>query len=432
MPDDLDDVPPPTDADLFGATPLDDDPNDALMTTTATAAKAAAAAEKSNAIAVNAAMREAARSELADQIVRHDRGWFDEPPPPLRFLFRLTPASDGSANLGDEIAWMPRGMVCLLTAPGGTGKSTLLAALALSVAVGRDLIRGLRPEGLERGQRVLFVLGEESRPKVRRMFYSASRVLGLTPAEKDRAARHLYTFAGAGQIVRLYDEIELREQSSGGSINRITTDPTDFAEVLKATLDEPADDGEPPWALVVLDPASRFSGAQNENDNAAATRFVQALEVLRGTRDEPTVLVAHHTGKGQVGNNASSARGASALVDGARWLCTLERHAIDNADAAAPNVVKALVVKSNDTPIWPTLPMLWLRVKPGPEGYGVTLTRETAGEATAREEYEAQRKASAQSAAAEAKAEAKVAAAKAEKRAEATRGATPNIEPGDR
>ena len=394
--------------------------------------------EPLNPIAATAEARAAARRELAAQIVKHDRGWFDEPPPPLRFLFRLTPASDGSANLGDEIAWMPRGMVCLLTAPGGTGKSTLLAALALSVAVGRDLIHGLRPEGLGRGQRVLFVLGEEDRRKVRRMFYSASRVFGLTPAEKDRAARHLYTFAGAGQIVRLYDEIELREQSSGGLINRITTDPTDFAEVLKATLDEPPDEGVPPWALVVLDPASRFSGAQNENDNAAATRFVQALEVLRGTRDEPTVLVAHHTGKGQAGNNASSARGASALVDGARWLCTLERHDIHNADANAPNVVKALVVKSNDTPIWPALPMLWLRVKPGPEGHGVTLTRETAGEAAAREEYEAERKASAQreeaAARAAARAMAKVAEEKAKaaaRLAEATSGATPNIEPGD-
>ena len=391
-----DDIPLPTDADAPGgfapAPELTDDDDDELLdrlpkVTPSTAAKAAAAAEVP-------AGDEEERQRLEGLFVRYERDWFDKPPPPPRFLLRLTPAQDGSALGGDDIPWMPRGAVCLLTAPGGTGKSTLLAAVALSVAVGRDLITGLRPEELAKGQRVLFVLGEEDKAKVRRMFYTAGKVLGLKDAEKDRAARHLFTLAGSGEILRLYDEVERRDTYTGSSINRLTTEPTLFAEVLRERLTK-REDREPPWALVVMDPGSRFSGARDENDNAAATRFIQALEVLRSVPDEPTILLAHHTGKGQSAAGQDSARGASALVDGARWHATLQREQFKNADEKAPHAIRVEVSKSNDTPTAPRMPTLWLRMKPAPDGHGVTVTRETATEAKERLEYALQREAAA-------------------------------------
>jgi RecA-family ATPase len=92
------------------------------------------------------------------------------------------------------------------------------------------------------------------------------------------------------------------------------------------------------FRLVVIDPLSRFAGPEAEIDNAAATRFIQALEATV-TASGATVLNAHHTNKlsrvrgGRV--EAPSGRGSSALVDGARWQCSLavERLKFDDAEA---------------------------------------------------------------------------------------------------
>jgi RecA-family ATPase len=108
-----------------------------------------------------------------------------------------------------------------------------------------------------------------------------------------------------------------------------------------------------PWSLIVLDPLSRFAGPDAEIDNAAATRFVQALESLASVTGA-TVLVAHHTNKlARRGGvlEASAGRGSSALVDGVRWVAALgvERLDLDDPDERARlgEVVTWSLVKSN-------------------------------------------------------------------------------------
>jgi len=77
----------------------------------------------------------------------------------------------------------------------------------------------------------------------------------------------------------------------------------------------------PDIGLVIIDPAARFRSG-SEIDTAAATVFVKALEVIR-RKTGASVIVAHHARKGGTGDTADDIRGASALVDAARWAATL-------------------------------------------------------------------------------------------------------------
>jgi hypothetical protein len=106
--------------------------------------------------------------------------------------------------------------------------------------------------------------------------------------------------------------------------------------------------------LIVLDPLSRFAGVETETDNAAATRFVQAIESLTEAPGNPTVLVAHHTTKtSRKGEDpaldATAARGASALTDGVRWVLSMLPEKPDVPGIPSPFVHLELV-KSNYSP----------------------------------------------------------------------------------
>ena len=300
----------------------------------------------------------------------------------MRYLFRLGKADSGR-EVEDTKPWMPLGKVCMVAAPGGTGKSTFLAALAVSVAGAVETISGLRPLGHGGGgARVLFVLAEEDQAEVERKVYAASR--GLSLEQLERVAENLWWFAGAGKPVRLYEPVERRHDGAAYSDNVQTERETDFAQALTDRLN---DNGPTPWNLVILDPASRFTGARDENDNQGATRFVESLEALAGTDCKPTVLIAHHTGKGKSDAGAEAARGASSLVDGVRWVATMQRWTCENADEKAPRAIAVNVNKSNYTAEAPAMPTLWLRMTAIGEGLGTRLARETAAEAKERAEY---------------------------------------------
>ena len=118
-----------------------------------------------------------------------------------------------------------------------------------------------------------------------------------------------------------------------------------------------ADDGAG-WSLIILDPASRFAGAEAEKDNGAATRFFQVLETLTGAPGNPSVLVAHHTSQDArktASTDATAARGATALSDAARWqagLVNLPRY------DGAPDLVSFAMQKNNYAAPWPGFKLL--------------------------------------------------------------------------
>jgi RecA-family ATPase len=229
-------------------------------------------------------------------------------PPPRRWLLTRAPAEgfDGRGEAG-HVGLLPLGKVGMLAAAGGVGKTMALCQLALAVATGKEWL-GLKTPN---PGRVLIALGEEDLDEVHRRLFHASAAMQLQGADFKTAAERIIALPLAGVSVAL---------TRGDGQGNVTE-----AAVLTQMKKRLEQGG--PWSLLVLDPLSRFAGPDVEKDNAAATRFVQAIETLVDAPGGPTVLVAHHTNKvsrSATENDASAARGASGLVDGVRWVANLD------------------------------------------------------------------------------------------------------------
>ena len=230
-------------------------------------------------------------------------------PPPRRWLL-MRQGQNG------DVGMFPAGKVGILSAPGGTGKTMALAGLALAVATGRPWLEAGRAGGkgspggrgfpVHRSGRVALLLGEEDAEDILARLYYSARLMELTADEGELAARRVIVGPLAGEDVSLVTE--------AGEVSA-------RAEALYARLYAMADDNDG-WALILVDPLSRFGGIGAEADNALATRAIQALERLTRLPGRPAVLMAHHERKGG-GDGAEAVRGASAIVDGARWVARL-------------------------------------------------------------------------------------------------------------
>lgn len=243
--------------------------------------------------------------------------------------------------------WLPAGRLGVLAAPGGTGKTTLLISLAVAVASGWDWL-GLRVA--QRG-RVLLVLGEETREEVARRMWIACNYGGQAAGQG--ADRWAALSLGLVDVLALSGQTATLVDAAG--------ERTSFAGDLAALV---AQQG---YKLVVVDPLSRANGG-DENDNATVTRLVECLEAL--AESGATVLVAHHTAKavvreGRDDSSQADARGAGALVDGARWAASLRRVAPSWGAGESPawegERVQLAVTKTNYGPRPEPLELFWPR-----------------------------------------------------------------------
>jgi len=245
-----------------------------------------------------------------------------EPPTPDWLL--MEPAEPYALGI------FPVGKVGLLAAPGGIGKSSALAWLALSVATGRPWF-GL---SIPRPGRVALILGEETAVDVDRKLFFGARALKLTAEEREQVNKNVLSMGTAGKNVTL-----LRTDRAGNLY------PSPFAEHLFGGLSQ-----EGPFRAILLDPLSRFSHAETEVDAAAATRTVEALERLTTLPGNPAVLVAHQSRKsgkneGHTGMTGDDIRGSSALRDGVRWAAVLDL--LESRPSEKTPMIRLSVVKSN-------------------------------------------------------------------------------------
>ncbi len=291
--------------------------------------------------------------------------WLNDKPEPRPILLRA----------GDD-PFLPMGKVALLAAAGGAGKTQILTQLALAVASAgdtpasaltcgtvtaeeaaeiRERLAWLNAYQVERGGNVLLALGEEDREEVKRRLQKAARGLGMTPEQIRRLMARLVTLPLYGEDARLVTS-DLKQAPFMAAM-----------EELLATRD---------WALIILDPGSRFMGPDDEKDNAAATRFVEMVECLTKAPGNPAVIVACHTGKQgtRTGNMAEDdqylTRGASALVDGARWAASLRWNDKAPKDYR-PRFLRFLHTKTNYTPKAPPLDLVM-----GDDGFIRAATRD--------------------------------------------------------
>ena len=176
-------------------------------------------------------------------------------------------------NGGDskDVGVLPLGKVGMLVAQGGAGKTIALCQLALSVAASpdrhasetaadkRDRMR-LAWLGFLRCDspgRVLLALGEEDAEEVHRRMYNAAKAMGLTAEDRKRAAARIVVLPLAGVACAFV------ESDGRGNVRE-----TAALEQLRAKLAEDAK--ADPFRLILLDPLSRWAGADTEKDNAAA------------------------------------------------------------------------------------------------------------------------------------------------------------------
>ncbi len=250
-------------------------------------------------------------------------------PPASRVWLLRAPDSRGGRGV------LPRGKVGILAAEGGTGKTAALVGLGLAVVTGRPWMGYYAVPPTVAG-RALLALAEEDTEEAHRRLWRTAEAYQLTKRERDEAASRLVVLPLAGHDVTLTQ-----------------TSPTGLIEMplcrdLRARLDREA--GEDGWALIAVDPESRFAGGDIEGDNERATRFVEVLESFTKLPGNPTVLASAHSSKLARRQGQADVRGVTGRTDAARWVATLQR---DREE------VIFRVVKSNYTAVGDPLRLRW-------------------------------------------------------------------------
>ena len=203
--------------------------------------------------------------------------------------------------------YLLRRSVSAVIGAGAAGKSSLLVAWSVALALGREL-GALRPA---RAMRVLTVNYEDDADEQRRRFSAALRSFGCTEAEI------------AGQVLRVSPKrnAPLFGQDEAGEV---VTLPAGLA--LRAIVQEFEPD------VLILDPLVEMHTV-DENANTEMRAVIAGLRTWAHDR-QMAVLVAHHTRKGALmPGDIDSSRGASAMKDAARCAMTLTVMDEDTAKA---------------------------------------------------------------------------------------------------
>jgi hypothetical protein len=244
---------------------------------------------------------------------------------------------------GEPVPYLPGGVVGLVVAAGGTGKTTWLAELAMRVAWSRGGAAKAPPYRVADGASgpVLVVLAEEDADG---LDSTLARGLRLALGEKKAAevsdeewAERVFALGGADRVTALGSLVTL-EDPVRGRVQEVI--PSALHDVLceKARTMGPM--------LVVLDPLNQLLPAgASENDATTAAALIALVGEIRAAAEEgvrtrwaekegrppedycgprPSALVAHHVRKGSDGG-ADAARGSSAFVDNARWVLGMRR-----------------------------------------------------------------------------------------------------------
>ncbi len=252
------------------------------------------------------------------------------------YLLEESPEMPKLVNINERGKHKPfirKGIVAELVGAGGVGKTHFLTQLAISIASG---INFLKIFPIEKTGHVFLVLGENSNEDIHRLLRKTYK--GLISSNQDERIKD----AGTRLAVMSVTGRDASFIQKDGSPTMF------FKELLDALKKQEPEEG---WSCLIFDPISRFLGADAENDNAAATRFISLLEQLTlELKGNPTVLFAHHMNKSSLNGedtDQTAGRGSSALTDGVRLQINLERLKDDTTK------IKMKVVKSNHTGIPP-------------------------------------------------------------------------------
>lgn len=204
--------------------------------------------------------------------------------------------------------WLLRGTVACVVAPGGAGKSTVLASTALALATGRPLLGKPVHDG---AKRVWLWNLEDDMDELSRSIQSAALHHGIEPAELNG---RLFVDSGM-EGARLCTATE-----DGGGFELLEP----VYDALTVELTSRGID------VLIIDPFVS-SHEVEENANTKIDKIAKAWgRVAKAARC--CIVLVHHTSKAGSGEvTAMSSRGAVALINAAR--CTLVINRMDS-DAA--------------------------------------------------------------------------------------------------
>lgn len=200
------------------------------------------------------------------------------------------------------------GTVTVLTAPGGSGKTTFTMALAIAIATGKPILD--------------------------MTVWSAGNVwVWNLEDDSDELAR---VVTAACQQHDIDEEVELKGKlflntALDGSELCTATDGRDGITLRQPTFDKiSAEIAKNGIRVLIIDPFVS-SHAVEENSNTKIDKIVKTwARIARAT--DCAVIIVHHTSKAGAGDvNSSSARGASALTSAARGVLVINKMTAEQA-----------------------------------------------------------------------------------------------------
>ncbi|MEX2528553.1 MAG: AAA family ATPase [Gemmatimonadota bacterium] len=273
---------------------------------------------------------------------------------------------------------LPLGVAGALGAMGGAGKSFFIYQAAMAIVTGTPFL-GMR---VPNPGAVLGLFAEDDETELHRRgrallshLSKSARLEGLPFNQRDVEDR-LYILS------RIAADNLLTKGGENGEV---------YFTALVDRLIEAAS-RIPDLRLIVLDPISRFRGGR-ANHEEDSTRFVEAVEKIREGTGATVLGLAHISQAGIVsGGGQEIIRGSTALVDGFRWVATLQRLRRDRAkdfglhEDEADRYLRLEIPKSNYTPPFGGM---WIRREAGGVMVPTELEekRETQGRAKAEVTY---------------------------------------------
>ena len=201
-------------------------------------------------------------------------------------------------------AFLVRGFVSVLAAPGGVGKSAYALAIALAVATGRPLLG----DRVHRAAPTWVLNLEDPMDELDRRVAALCLAHDIDPAAL--AGLHLHSGRTRPLVMAAFDR----------QTSRFLYPDRDriIAAITRAGI-----------GLVIVDPLVK-SHMLDENDNrhmdALATAWSEVADATGAA-----ILLVHHVRKGAVNADIDAARGAKSLTDAARAAALLEPMADDDA-----------------------------------------------------------------------------------------------------
>jgi len=261
-------------------------------------------------------------SSFADRVRRVDADWTRKPPPPRQWLvsYQDDVEGDGDDRKRRVRGFIARGEMHLLVGEGGVGKGHVVCQLATTLAAATPRLLdghvisdtfpsrlGFNAHPLRDDEKILVIVGEDDEHEMHARIYAAAKAEELDDEHAARVVDRLRWRSYKGETTTLVDLSDDQKAI-----------PTDEMGELLRYIDE-----EGPFALVVVDPYSRFIAIE-DNANTLQHQAATVLEAIATARGRPAVLLVGHVSKPEKDQRENrqlsqhDARGASAVVNAVR------------------------------------------------------------------------------------------------------------------